>query len=79
MATMQHSDRVEAVTAQGVRLSLTCANPDCGKRLLTLHCSGSAVIDVLECPKCHRTSQYVWTATGVEIRLLKPAPRQRAA
>ena len=64
-------------TAEGIRLVLVCGSRECRHRILTMHCSGTAVVSMVSpCPKCGRRSEFAWTPDGVDVSLL---PEKRAA
>lgn len=58
------------VTAQGVMGSLRCGNPNCNAVLAQAHLMGVGVFRVLDCPSCHRGTEYENTARGWTVRLL---------
>lgn len=64
-----------SVTAQGVMGTLRCGNPDCNHTLAQVHAMGAVIFRVLECPGCHRASEYENTSRGWTIKLM-PAKRQ---
>lgn len=64
------------VTSQGVVMTLRCGNPDCNQATAQVHSLGATLLRVLDCPRCHRASEYENTTRGWTVKLLPPIKQQ---
>lgn len=68
--SLGYLDNSENVTASGVVGGLRCGNPDCNALVAQAHLLGLGIFRVLECPACHRGTEYENTVRGWIVRLL---------